>query len=1608
MIIKSPNSANKKRLFIIHFGLYLFFIILLTPGLQAQRIGSNFENTTIGVVSNNEEYWDANSINYPQWVVDKGVNQNIIIMTGALNDHTLGTSNGKYIFFNPYFASNGTINYLTSKELSFRAGAIVYMKFWYHMYGSMIGTFSIEQQVNNIWVTTSWIKSGQQQSSRTAPWINDSVVINPAATAVRIKGVNSGFWGNASFDDISIIADKDLAVVDWLKPSSSQQNSNSISFGVRIQNQGINNTDTIILRYSIDNGQTYSSDTLINNLSFLDTLSHTFSTLANMSQSGLYHCLIVVGNTDDKCGSNDTLRKDIFVGSPLSGIYTIGTDTSNDFSNISIAIATVEQMGVSGAVQFLLDSGQFIVHQIIDSIPGISANRTLTIKGKGENSVLIPQSNINDPTVIELRGINHLIIDSLKIWNASNASIFNAIRFTNSADSNVVKQCIIDCGSQVGGSINGILASSTPLVAMPGNNANYNIIEGNHFYGGEYAINFMGTSLNNLCNFNVFSKNTFYNQTQAAINNRYQNSPSIEKNKIYSGMNTVATADAIYLHDCNGAISISKNYINYLEGQSGIRLFSVNIAGINSSLYAYVTNNEIHMHKIIAGECYGLFSLNAKVHVYYNSINITGTNNTTSCINSKSSTTMYAMNNILSNKADGYAIDLQGGDINDYYNLLYTSGVNFCNDGGNYSNLYLWYNHNFTGAGSDTVNPNFYSNSDLRVSNTAYDNMGTPISSILDDINGKPRDNTNPDVGAYETSPVLVDLTPIVILEPVNGQPDTAKTIKVRIANNGLQAVDSFLVKFSIDNGNTYISELCTDTIASGSLLDFTFSATVNMGINQGYSCVVVTESIEDSLNLNDSLFHIVYELNPLAGHYTIGLNSTDSFHSINAAVNIMNIAGISDSVIFHLDSVNFNEFVSIQEVNGANDTNLIIFKGYGLKTQIYNSNSNSGHRFVFNFQHAKHVIIDSVSIINQNNASYFWGIHFMNESDSISIRNCNIDCGTLVSQDLIGILASANLISKEAEGYNAHHITIENNTIQGGYWGIAFIGKNNQYLPGIKLLKNHLTNQSDKGIYLYYNKNYLIESNIIQTGASATWQQMLIYANWCSGVSTISKNKLFSNLGLYGLAIHNSNDTISLINNMISTKDIPAMYIYTNHINLFYNSIYIRSDGSYNSYAVHLKANNSSIYNNIFMNATGGSVFEMGYNNGSFTNDYNNYYHDSNYLAISGSGGAPSATLSAWKSSTGMAQNSTILNPGYTSANDLHITSLNMLGTGTPLIGIIDDIDGDSRIVSTPEMGADEYGNININLGPDISLCPGDSILLTTNLSTLSNILWKHNGNILSTNDSIYVLDSGLYVVQVNFGTMLGTDSIIIKHYSQQQLNINGNQTPYCMQDAVDTLLGQPAGGQFSGSTNPFFVVNPQLLGAGSHNIKYIYTDSNGCVTNISDSIQIIINPLVFLLPDTSFKWVYGSILLDAGNPGAQYLWSNGAITQTQLFDSSNLIAGQTNSIYVIVTDSGCSGIDTININPINDVSVRNPIKFQRIETNPNPAHNQLQVKFSSINKGGTLQIFNNEGRVVVVENIWDTEKVRVLNINQLAKGMYFIRYQTESSIWVGKFVKE
>ncbi len=197
--------------------------------------------------------------------------------------------------------------------------------------------------------------------------------------------------------------------------------------------------------------------------------------------------------------------------------------------------------------------------------------------------------------------------------------------------------------------------------------------------------------------------------------------------------------------------------------------------------------------------------------------------------------------------------------------------------------------------------------------------------------------------------------------------------------------------------------------------------------------------------------------------------------------------------------------------------------------------------------------------------------------------------------------------------------------------------------------------------------------------------------------------------------------------------------------------------------------------------------------------------------------------------------------------------------------------------------------------IGPDTSSC-GNNVVVDAG-SGYTSYAWSTGGT--SQNETVTSNDTiSVTVVDIN-GCVL-TDTIGVLLNPAPLVNL-GADTSQCG-GTVTVDAGNPGALFFwSNSTSS---QTTTISTSGTYYVNVL--TQAGCAG--SDTILVTINnqPVVNLGPDTSI--CLASVMLDAGNPGASYLWSNSSTTQ--------IVTVGSGTFFVTATDiSGCADSDTISV---------------------------------------------------------------------------------------------
>jgi hypothetical protein len=162
------------------------------------------DNSSSSINSQIDQCWERNPNNTTtySWRVRTTSTGSGSTSTGPAADKS-GT--GNYAYTEASSGASGNVAILETPLVDISSLAIPQLKFWYHFYGTTINRMYIEVSDGSGWITLDSIV-GQQQTSGTAAWLEDSVII-PVTGIVqaRFRAISNGCCaGDLAIDEVSI------------------------------------------------------------------------------------------------------------------------------------------------------------------------------------------------------------------------------------------------------------------------------------------------------------------------------------------------------------------------------------------------------------------------------------------------------------------------------------------------------------------------------------------------------------------------------------------------------------------------------------------------------------------------------------------------------------------------------------------------------------------------------------------------------------------------------------------------------------------------------------------------------------------------------------------------------------------------------------------------------------------------------------------------------------------------------------------------------------------------------------------------------------------------------------------------------------------------------------------------------------------------------------------------------------------------------------------------------------------------------------------------------------------------------------------------------------
>ncbi|MDB5270815.1 MAG: Muc19 precursor [Hymenobacter sp.] len=1102
----------------------------------------------------------------------------------------------------------------------------------------------------------------------------------------------------------------------------------------------------------------------------------------------------------------------------LSGAYTINSAQptgGTNYISFTAAATALTTSGVSGPVTFAVSGGPYTEQINLAPITGTSATNRVTFNGGGR-TIQFGSGATAQRAVITLSGadyvtLNNLVVDPT-VGTSSTSTYGWGIQLVNSSDYAVISNCTVMC-SVISTSANhaGIVSSaSTTSATGTGTTASRNLtITGNTIIGGYYGISVIGSgAAATPTPGTVISNNTVQESYLYGIYTTYLGGAQIIGNDVARPTRSIVSSlFGISLGAGVSGAAVEKNRVH--------QAFTAVPASSNSAYGIYVntgtaatatTPNDVVNNAVYdlggTGSVYGLYNGTSRYARYYhNTVDLTNQANT----GSGDATGFYQAtglgvefrNNVLNIGRSGtgvnYAVYLSastGTTVSNNNDLAGTGNfVTGFYNGTAYPTLASWrtansaaYDQASTGAAPQFVGP---ATGNLQPTANPLNNTAAPLTRVTDDITGAVR-GPAPDMGAYEFAPVANDVALVSIDSPAVpvGAGVTPMTLTVR--NNGSAPLTSVRLEYVLNGGpavgQTFALAGAGLAPAASQALTFTVPATLVAGTNT----LLITGSLPngqpDGLASNNTLSLSLYT--SIGGAYTI--NSAQptggtNFTSFTAAVAALMAGGVSAPVTFAVSGGPYTEQISIGQFIGASAARRVTFNGNGRTIQFGSNNSNRSAVITLNgadFVTIDNLVVDA-TVGGTSTAAYGWGVQLLNNADDNVINNCVVT--TNIQQSSVffaGIVSSADAGNINAYGALAsQRLTLTNNQITGGYFGISVFGSDATATSGMVISNNTVRDFYSYGIFV----GYLSGAQLIGNDISRPTRPVPSY---CHGIhldagmrgTAVEKNRIHQTFGgaptssqdSYGIYVNTGADAPAtspndFVNNLVydlnGTGSVYGFYsdasdnarFYHNTINLdnqantnasqaygFYqttgtgvefrnNIVHVTRSGTAPNYGVYLESATGTTVSNNNNLTGGGNSFQTGFYNG-----------------------VAYPTLASWQAANSGTydQNSSAVAPQFVSVTtgNLQPSVATLNNTAAPLARVTDDITGAVR-GAAPDMGAYEFAPV----ANDVALVSIDSPAapVTAGSHPVTVTIRNNGGGLLTTVRLQYVLNGGTAVGQ-------------------------------------------------------------------------------------------------------------------------------------------------------------------------------------------------------------------------------------------------------------------
>ncbi|MGB0403571.1 MAG: GEVED domain-containing protein [Salibacteraceae bacterium] len=785
-------------------------------------------------------------------------------------------------------------------------------------------------------------------------------------------------------------------------------------------------------------------------------------------------------------------------------------------------------------------------------------------------------------------------------------------------------------------------------------------------------------------------------------------------------------------------------------------------------------------------------------------------------------------------------------------------------------------------------------------------------------------------IGSFDNDVSMSDIDPIVVCKS-----GTSRDIMVKATNTGGLDLDTFYLGGQITDIVNNIQTPIPDTMITGNwkssdetpfLNIFTYNGLFADGDIIRVWCFD-PNNVPDSANANDTINYIVRA--GMEGLFTIGdtTGGLNDFRTLTDAVDSLNTAGsICDSVIFVLPDTSYGTHYGqqhIKDILGSSPTSPIIFRAaaqnqyetrivydscdvdynYGFKidntSNVYfegltfetNTGRNNGYSNTITIEDCENIYFHDSKIMNRttNSASVTYSLVTINGSEEVSFMDCEFENG------------STSIIAKEGvdltfngcDFNNPYNVGLDANTYEG------------LTIEECDFYSNRLTPGGTAILLNKVNRDVNISYSTIGI-RNGQWPLNGLSMNQCNALNGVTE--IYNNSFNLGQPWSGSRYYGMQLTNVVGAS-------------IVFNTVAVSGNNAANAAFYSNNGTRNVTFNNIFASMISGSAIEIVTPASVVSSDHNDLFAGSGILGKLGTQSINS--IGDWRQNTGFGMNSLSINPFFhgTSRNDLHVCNDDLYAAGMAISGINDDLDGDTRDLNAPCIGADEFAPVSLfSLGEDYGLCNGDSTDLVAGKGLTGEVaIWKDlsTGNTIDTSQVINVNSPGDYQVSLLNACGINVDTITIIAPVQVVLDPDTNLCPDETINIDATIVNGDSYMWSNGNSSSNITVTEQDVYYVTTTDMWKCTSMDSIVITYSNRAELTTQNDTIVCEGQSFGLFGGTDPIT--NPTATYKWTgyiNADLeTSANIFVDYDFLTADDTIITCELTHRGCVTSDSLRI---------------------------------------------------------------------------------------------